>query len=92
MFGTSDGQLIVMSSTGAMVSQVTINEGFEITSMTWSCEKFNMEEADNRGGAPYGQRSLEGRGLRTQNKIKQEQVSKNSSCSLRFFGVIFPSP
>ncbi|XP_025098170.1 tubby-related protein 4-like isoform X2 [Pomacea canaliculata] len=59
MFGTSDGQLIVMSSTGAMVSQVTINEGFEITSMTWSCEKFNMEEADNRGGAPYGQRSLE---------------------------------
>nr|KAG5708967.1 hypothetical protein BaRGS_009376 [Batillaria attramentaria] len=47
MFGTTDGQVIVMSSTGAMMSQVTINEGFEITSMAWSCEKFNMEEVEN---------------------------------------------
>jgi len=44
MFGTTDGQIIVMSSTGAMVTQVTILENMEITSLLWSCEKFNMEE------------------------------------------------
>ena len=49
MFGTTDGQIIIMSSTGAMVSQVTILEGMEITALLWSCEKFNMEETeDNR--------------------------------------------
>ncbi|CAG5133813.1 unnamed protein product [Candidula unifasciata] len=46
MFGTVDGQIIVMSSAGALVTQVAVHEGFEITSMAWSCEKFNMEEAD----------------------------------------------
>ncbi|KAL5010502.1 hypothetical protein ScPMuIL_012807 [Solemya velum] len=44
MFGTSDGQIIVMSSTGAMLTQVTVQEGMEITAMIWSCEKFNMDE------------------------------------------------
>lgn len=48
MFGTTDGQVIVMSSTGAMIRQFTVNEGTEITSMAWSCEKFNMEEADSK--------------------------------------------
>ena len=48
MFGTTDGQVIVMSSTGAMVRQFTVNEGSEITSMAWSCEKFNMEEAESK--------------------------------------------
>ena len=49
MFGTTDGQIIVMSSTGAMVTQVTVLEGMEITTLIWSCEKFNMEESeDNR--------------------------------------------
>ena len=47
MFGTTDGQIIVMSSTGAMVSQIMINEGMEISALSWSCEKFNMEETDN---------------------------------------------
>ncbi|CAG5121578.1 unnamed protein product [Candidula unifasciata] len=47
MFGTLDGQIIVMSSTGLVVTQVTVHEGFEITNMAWSCEKFNMEEADS---------------------------------------------
>ncbi|XP_067676571.1 tubby-related protein 4-like isoform X1 [Haliotis asinina] len=47
MFGTTDGQIIVMSSTGAMISQVTVHDGMEISSMAWSCERFNMEEAES---------------------------------------------
>lgn len=46
MFGTTDGQIIVMSSTGAMISQVIVHDGKEISSMAWSCERFNMEEAE----------------------------------------------
>lgn len=46
MFGTTDGQIIVMSATGAMVTQITVLEGMEITSLLWSCEKFNMEESE----------------------------------------------
>jgi hypothetical protein len=46
MFGTTDGQIIVMSSQGAMVTQVTVLEGMEITTLLWSCEKFNMEEEE----------------------------------------------
>lgn len=55
MFGTTDGQIVVMSSTGAMVSQVTIHENMEITSLLWSCEKFNMEEntAENNHDNAY---------------------------------------
>ncbi|XP_050392635.1 tubby-related protein 4 [Patella vulgata] len=49
MFGTTDGQIIVMSSTGAMITQVTLHDGMEITSMAWSCEKFNMEEGETTG-------------------------------------------
>ncbi|CAL1531626.1 unnamed protein product, partial [Lymnaea stagnalis] len=52
MFGTLDGQIIVMSSTGAVVTQVTVHEGFEITSMAWSCERFNMEEAETGRDGP----------------------------------------
>lgn len=47
MFGTTDGQVVVMSSSGAMLVQVTIHEGMEITTMMWSCEKFNMDESDS---------------------------------------------
>lgn len=46
MFGTTDGQIIVMTSQGAMVTQITILESMEITSILWSCEKFNMEEEE----------------------------------------------
>ena len=35
-----------MSSTGAMLTQVVINDGMEICTMAWSCEKFNMDEND----------------------------------------------
>lgn len=47
MFGTTDGQIIVMTSQGAMVTQITILDGMEITSLLWSCEKFNMEETED---------------------------------------------
>ncbi|XP_033739406.1 tubby-related protein 4-like [Pecten maximus] len=46
IFGTTGGQLIVMSSTGAMLTQVVINDSMEISTMAWSCEKFNMDESD----------------------------------------------
>ncbi|XP_059166313.1 tubby-related protein 4-like [Physella acuta] len=52
MFGTLDGQIIVMSSTGTLVTQVSVHEGFEITSMAWSCERFNMEEAETGREGP----------------------------------------
>ena len=47
MFATTDGQVIVMSGNGGMLSQVTVLEGQEIVEMSWSCEKFNMDETDN---------------------------------------------
>lgn len=45
IFGTMDGQIIVLSSTGTMVTQVVVLQGTEIISLTWSCEKFNMDES-----------------------------------------------
>lgn len=53
MFGTSDGQIIVMSSTGAMLTQVMVLEGAEIGAMSWSCEKFNMDEAEANKNEKY---------------------------------------
>lgn len=48
-----------MRSSGAMLTQVTLLEGCEITSMCWSCEKFNMEEAeDSNPGTPIGKQCL----------------------------------
>ena len=40
-----DGQIIVLSSTGTMITQVVVLQGSEIISLTWSCEKFNMDES-----------------------------------------------
>jgi hypothetical protein len=40
-----DGQIIVLSSIGTMVTQVMVLHGTEIISLTWSCEKFNMDES-----------------------------------------------
>lgn len=45
LFGTMDGQIIVLSSTGTMITQVVVLQGSEIISLTWSCEKFNMDES-----------------------------------------------
>ncbi|GFN90046.1 tubby-related protein 4 [Plakobranchus ocellatus] len=41
-----DGKIIVMSSAGTVITQVVVHERFEITSLAWSCERFNMEEAE----------------------------------------------
>lgn len=49
-FGTTQGQIIVMDVHGAMVSQVQLSTEFGITSMSWSCEKFKMEEGDTEPG------------------------------------------
>ncbi|XP_074029104.1 WD40 superfamily protein Tusp isoform X2 [Leptinotarsa decemlineata] len=46
-FGTTSGQIIVMDVHGAMVSQVQLSSDIGITSMSWSCEKFKMEEGDD---------------------------------------------
>ena len=46
MFGTTDGQVIVMSANGAMLAQVTLVDGTEITAMSWSCEKFYLDERE----------------------------------------------
>ncbi|XP_074661858.1 tubby-related protein 4-like [Tubulanus polymorphus] len=45
LIGISDGHVIVISSTGAMIGQESVLEGSEITSMSWSCEKFKMDES-----------------------------------------------
>ena len=49
LFGTTDGQVIVMSSTGAMLAQVTVVDSQEVASLTWSCEKFYLGEQDGTG-------------------------------------------
>ena len=54
LFGTTDGQLIVMSSTGAMLVQVTISDGHEITAMGYSCEKFQLDEQENENNSDQG--------------------------------------
>ncbi|XP_014237165.1 tubby-related protein 4 [Trichogramma pretiosum] len=44
-FGTTAGQLIVMDVHGAMVSEVQLGAG--VTSMSWSAEKFKLEEDED---------------------------------------------
>lgn len=57
-----DGQIIVLSSTGTMVTQVVVLQGTEIISLTWSCEKFNMDESSTEQNenftAPTGKISV----------------------------------
>eukprot|EP00058_Branchiostoma_floridae_P004796 XP_002590284.1 hypothetical protein BRAFLDRAFT_216270 [Branchiostoma floridae] len=42
LFGTADGQVIVMDSHGAMVAQCILDDDDEIRSLAWSGEKFHM--------------------------------------------------
>ena len=46
-----------MSANGAMLAQVTLVDGTEITAMAWSCEKFYLDErdSDNNDGNSHGQ-------------------------------------
>uniref|UniRef100_A0A1B0CQE9 SOCS box domain-containing protein n=1 Tax=Lutzomyia longipalpis TaxID=7200 RepID=A0A1B0CQE9_LUTLO len=46
-FATTQGQMIVMDVHGAMVSQVQLCADVGITGMSWSCEKFKMEEGED---------------------------------------------
>ncbi|XP_059611899.1 tubby-related protein 4 [Phlebotomus argentipes] len=46
-FATTQGQVIVMDVHGAMVSQVQLCPDVGITGMSWSCEKFKMEEGED---------------------------------------------
>ncbi|VDI53276.1 Hypothetical predicted protein [Mytilus galloprovincialis] len=46
IFGTTDGQVILMSSAGVMLTQISVQIGMDIVSMAWSSEKFNMDETD----------------------------------------------
>jgi hypothetical protein len=43
-FGTSRGQMKVLDIHGAPVYQVNLSNVSGITSMSWSCEKFCMNE------------------------------------------------
>ncbi|KAH9425847.1 hypothetical protein DERP_005066 [Dermatophagoides pteronyssinus] len=40
LFGTSNGHLLVISVHGVFITQISIQEGVEIASMMWSCQKF----------------------------------------------------
>ncbi|ESP03124.1 hypothetical protein LOTGIDRAFT_137881 [Lottia gigantea] len=83
MFGTTDGQLVVMSSTGAMIMQISIAEGMEITSMAWSCEKFNMEEGETTGCHPDAQ-------TKTEDNELNSATPKNHTLAVCFkYGTIF---
>lgn len=62
MFGTSDGQIILMSSAGVMLSQISVYAGMEIGTMAWSSEKFNMDETD--GNTSSSRQSLSSKGER----------------------------
>uniref|UniRef100_T1J4N8 Uncharacterized protein n=1 Tax=Strigamia maritima TaxID=126957 RepID=T1J4N8_STRMM len=46
-FGTTDGQIVVMDVHGTMVAQVGVMDDMAIVGMTWSCEKFKMEETED---------------------------------------------
>lgn len=47
-FGTSAGHLIVTEKNLARISDTEISNGVAITCMSWSCEKFKMEDGDDR--------------------------------------------
>ena len=59
LFGTSDGQMVVMTATGSMLAQVTVSAGLEITAMAWSCQRFFLEDQDqlNRDNCDAGSNS-----------------------------------
>lgn len=49
LFGTSTGQLVVMTSAGGtIITELSLNEGYTVTSLKWNCEKFRLVEDDNQ--------------------------------------------
>ncbi|UYV71480.1 TULP4 [Cordylochernes scorpioides] len=53
LFGTSNGQIVVIDVNGFRVAEVTIMGGIALTAMCWSCNKFGVEtEADSTTSSP----------------------------------------
>ena len=52
LFGTSNGHIIVIGVSGNIVTQIPIRDSVPITCMTWSCEKFKMEDTEETSGVP----------------------------------------
>ena len=44
MLGTTDGQLVVLNSSGVLLSQSTLVQGVEVCSMRWPGEKFKFSD------------------------------------------------
>lgn len=59
MFGTTDGQVIVMSVVGLPLAQVSVSQGSDIVSMAWSCNKFELGE-DKTPASPLSSTQDEG--------------------------------
>lgn len=59
MFGTTDGQVIVMSVVGLPLAQVSVSQGSDIVSMAWSCNKFELAE-DKTPASPLSSTQDEG--------------------------------
>ena len=85
MLGTTDGQLVVISSTGILLSQSTLQQGVEITCMSWPGEKFKFTDdiTPQSQGNGTGQQGL-ARGLDSVDSgVRVESMSSlNSSCSI----------
>ena len=52
LFGTSNGNIIVIGVSGNVVTQIPIRDAVEITCMTWSCERFKMEDTEDSPPPP----------------------------------------
>ncbi|XP_077868166.1 tubby-related protein 4-like [Saccoglossus kowalevskii] len=77
LFGTSDGQIIVMDIHGAMVTQCTLSDKCEIHSISWSCEKFrmiNVSDSDQEDGGEKRKKS-EGGKKRSRKRITTMAVN-----------------
>lgn len=52
-FGTSRGQMKVLDIHGTLIFQITLSDNSGISSMAWSCEKFCMNENQNKSECEY---------------------------------------
>nr|XP_040583533.1 tubby-related protein 4-like [Lepeophtheirus salmonis] len=49
--GTSQGGLLILDIEGNTVANIVLKSGFPISDLVWSCEKFNMEEQQQKMAA-----------------------------------------
>lgn len=52
-FGTSRGQMKVLDIHGTLIFQINLSDDSGISSMAWSCEKFCMNENQNKSECEY---------------------------------------